>query len=478
MKIQKEETNRIVLEGKKQNWSLHSNDLSDNYIHFTYADNLAHYGIYDDTQKFTFDLVTELAEAQPSSFTQTLNAFTRNLENAFKTALNDNSFTEQALTAYIAAMANDGKYQQAIDDIPQDYKKNTARTWLSAPFLNSLDSMDAKLSAFIKDSNSAIKSAAANLSFEIFTTDNLASLLCIYPDQAIVNALLASAATATADKITVAEASGILLTYAELTKLYKNYAELLAPALEACLEKITGACSYENNVLTISENDTFVSVVQAVETGIALLRYGQATANSLYEKAGRVIINSYISESSSFDLRTLSSIYPMLAYENKFYPRILLINSVAKDAVWAWTCAQAISYNYDKTEGLTLTIDFPEGLTHYVIFKGLPQFEQIYIYNMAFRTDPRFETYNSSGYVYKADSKTLLLKSRHKAQLEDVRMSYTPVVRAAPAPAPKPAEPETSSAEPETTTETTTEPDIHTEPTAESTRYPAGTVIE
>ena len=51
---------------------------------------------------------------------------------------------------------------------------------------------------------------------------------------------------------------------------------------------------------------------------------------------------------------------------------------------------------------------------------------------MAFRTDPRFETYNSSGYVYKKSSETLLLKSRHKSQLEKVRLVY----HAKPAPAP------------------------------------------
>ena len=52
---------------------------------------------------------------------------------------------------------------------------------------------------------------------------------------------------------------------------------------------------------------------------------------------------------------------------------------------------------------------------------------------MAFRTDPRFETYNSSGYVYKKSSETLLLKSRHKSQVEKVRLVY---LAAKPAPAP------------------------------------------
>ena len=43
---------------------------------------------------------------------------------------------------------------------------------------------------------------------------------------------------------------------------------------------------------------------------------------------------------------------------------------------------------------------------------------------MAFRTDPRFETYNSSGYVYRSTSDTLLLKSRHKSEIENITMGY------------------------------------------------------
>ena len=42
---------------------------------------------------------------------------------------------------------------------------------------------------------------------------------------------------------------------------------------------------YRRNV---SENDTFLSVIQAVETGIALLRYGKATDNETYEKIGKL----------------------------------------------------------------------------------------------------------------------------------------------------------------------------------------------
>ncbi len=48
----------------------------------------------------------------------------------------------------------------------------------------------------------------------------------------------------------------------------------------------------------------------------------------------------------------------------------------------------------------------------------------LYIYDVAFRTDPRFESYNSSGYVYLKESSSLLLKSRHRSRREEIRLIY------------------------------------------------------
>ena len=56
--------------------------------------------------------------------------------------------------------------------------------------------------------------------------------------------------------------------------------------------------------------------------------------------------------------------------------------------------------------------------------ENFKEFESIYIYDLKFRTDHRFETYNSSGYIHKKDSDTLLLKSRHKSEVETIRLIY------------------------------------------------------
>ena len=271
LKILKEENNKIVLEGKKQNWCINASEIAENYLHFTYADNLAHYAIYDETKKFSLDSLIELASAEKGAFNQTAATITANLITSFKASLNDNSFNEQAVVAYIAAMAQNGNYKAAIDDIPQDYKRSEARTYLSAPYLNNLSSMNTKLESAIKESNSKIKNAASTLSLDIFTITNLASRLYIYPEKSTVIDILKNAANQDASSLTLAQISGIMRTYVELTQLNKDYAALLEPAMPNCINRITEACTFENDVLTISENDTFLSVVQAADTGIALM---------------------------------------------------------------------------------------------------------------------------------------------------------------------------------------------------------------
>lgn len=428
MKTKKDDGNRVILDGRKNSWEVSAHSLSSGYFAVSSSDYVATYAVYDETQKFTFDAIAELDIANAAVFNQNLAAFKNNLITAYKNNNSESNITEQIAVSYVAAQADNGNYSTAIDEIPASVKKNKQRTYLSAPYFNTLEEMNVILEKAIKDNERKITEASNANSMEIFTTHNIANFMCIHSNPDVVKKLLQSTAYVESSSLTIAQATGIINVFVDLSASNAELAKCLVPAIENCIERITEACSYEGNVLTISENDTFLSVIQAVETGVALLRYGKLTSDSLLQKAGYVLINSYLTESSSFDLRTLSNLYPIIAFENWYYPHFQKVYADNNNFVWAWTSAKNITRNKDVDGSITYTIDFPENLTHYLILKGIPQFSTIYIYNMAFRTDPRFETYNSSGYVYKQNTQTLLLKSRHKSQLENVRFEYTGVV--------------------------------------------------
>ena len=436
MKVQQADSDRVILNNKKVAWEVSAFSLDDGYFDLNAKDYIATYSIYDETQKFTFDSLVDLPIADASVYDRNIQLFKNNLITSFKSNTSESNLSEQVIVSYIAAQAENGNYSQAIEEIPASLKKSKQRTYLSAPYLNTLEDMNRILEKTIADYETKLKESSASGSLDIFTVHNIADFMCIHSNSDVIKQLLKNAVSSDMTSLSLAQATGIIQVYIDLVRLNPLYAQLLEPAVESCIERITDCCSFENNVLTISENDTFLSVIQAVETGVAVLRYGIISGNSTIQKAGYVIVNSYLTENSSFDLRTLANLYPVVAFDNLYYPHFQKIKTNDSNNIWAWTCAKDIIYEKDSEGSILFTIDFPEGLTHYMIIRGVPSFSSIYIYGMAFRTDPRFETYNSSGYVYKQASETLLLKSRHKTKLETVRLEYAekPVIKA---PAPK-----------------------------------------
>jgi hypothetical protein len=119
-----------------------------------------------------------------------------------------------------------------------------------------------------------------------------------------------------------------------------------------------------------------------------------------------------------------------------YTPRALAI-SAGSPGMWTWTSASSISSR--NAEGaLEIAVTFPAGETHYMIIRGVRPFAKIQLYNMDYRTDPQFERYDSSGWAYSASEQSLIIKMKHKTQVEYVRIFYpappSPPVSAAPRP--------------------------------------------
>ena len=424
IKVEQQENHSLVLNNKKDSWELEADSVDSGLFALSNQKLQGIYSIYQEDTKFTFDVLHDSPLADLTLFQKNIAALKTNLISAYKSNTNNANISEQVIVSYIAAQAEKGNYLVAIDEIPSGMKRSTQRTYLSAPYLNTLSDMNELLEKSISDYESKISANVNADSLDIFTIHNISNYMVVHSKPKDVKLLLENTSTKDLTNASISQISGILQVYVNLVDLMPSYAKILEPILPSCIEKITQACSYDNGKLTISENGTFLSVMQAVEIGFAVMRYGIHIDDDALQNAGYVLVNSYLSENSSFDLRTLANLYPIIAYDNWYYPHLQIINNDSNNLLWAWTCARAISYDKESDDVLDLTIDFPEGYTHYVIMKGLPQFSTIYIYDMAFRTDPRFETYNSSGYVYKQKSKTLLLKSRHKTRKETIRFDF------------------------------------------------------
>ena len=409
-------------------WELAAAGMDPSMLALTDDADTASYAYYDKAKAFTFEAAAELEGADISEYNDTLNAFKQNLITAFNSlSQNASSVTEQEAVSFVADMAEKGRYNEALDAVPSSFKKGLQRTYLSAPYFDSLSAMYKSLDLQMNNYRDLI----AQNTLAAFDAAGIADYMYIHPNSAAVKKLLATGGGVDEGSLTVMRAANILRTYNALFNKDNELASALLPAVGKCVNKIESSCAVDGKNITVSENGTFLSVIQAAAVGDALIRYGKASANQTLTNSGYLIINSYLAESSSFDLRTLSDIYPLIIHTNPFYPHFVLLGFENGQPEYVWTCSTSIKYEKDGNGTVLLTIEFPQSYTHYLIINGIKPFKSIYIYDIAFRTDPRFETYNSSGYVYNPDTGILLLKSRHKSQFETIRLMYSVAAKAA-----------------------------------------------
>lgn len=423
--VTEQSDNKIKVSSKKNAWELSAPKINRDGIVLTHRENLISYAFHDKTRSFTFDDALQIDTASETVYINNIENLKTNLINAFGQVQQDATVAEQEAVSYVAAMAEKGNFNEALDVVPQSFKRSALRTFLSAPYFDTLARINEPLQAQLKTYGEMIVRANESSYFDVFNVRFIADYMCMHPGSESVRSLLARVAQADVSECSVQQVTGILNVYNELEAKNPELANILAPVAIRCVEKIQSSTALDEHSVTIAEKGTFLSVIQAVQAGDAVYRYGSIIKNPGYMAGGRLIINSYLKDSASFDLRTLGELYPVVVHNNTFYPHFEVLSFNNGKAVWAWTCASNISYQNDNQGTITLNIDFPLSYTHYLIINGIDQFQQIYIYDMAFRTDYRFETYNSSGYVYQNDFKSLLLKSRHKSQVEQIRLVYS-----------------------------------------------------
>ena len=421
--VSQKDDNSVFVETKTKKFMMSSSSTTNAIITFSKTNPLLSYTEVSETKGFTLDKAAAFALADENLYMQNIRKLSSTIvENFQATVQNDSLLTEQSVIAYVAIMGQNGQYNTAIDYIPDSFKKGQKRTYLSAPYFNTLSRMNTTLTAYTQNTAVMISNAVKNNNLDVFGQNNLADYLCQHPTSLDVKKLVSIPSTQE-NAFTLLQAVGIINTYIQLIQANSPLAQPLAPVIANCLTPIINACTIDNERIKLMDtNGIEITPILALETGDVLIRYGHIVSDPQYTQCGYLIINSYLSNVNTYDLYTLSEMYPLVVRNNSYYPHCQIIHTDDTNTIWAWTCARNIAYSESTAGIINLSIDFPAGSTHYLIINGIQPFSRIQIYDMDFRTDYRFESYNSSGYIYQSNTTSLLLKSRHKARIENIRL--------------------------------------------------------
>ena len=420
---------KLIINSKSLSYAFTASQIDDTTIFLSDKNFISYYVAYDPSVEFTFSsLDSDMIIAQKSTYDTNIREFRKTVVDSVSNIIKTNqTLSEKAAIAYVAELASQGRYTEAVAYIPDSFKKGNKRTYLSSPYFNTLEAMAPSLEMHNNNMSEMISNAIENNSLSIFTVEGLAEYLDILPDGSKVRSLLKIPETllenieSSDDQVKLSQASGILITYLKLSALHSNLADLLLPAAQKCLNIIESKCVLNDTLLTLMEKDVPVSNYIALSTGYALVQWGEFNNSAECSRTGYALINSILSV-NSLDTMTLTDIYPILV-NNSFYPHYKVLSRNAAGTIWAWTCTQSMTYSLQNSVA-TITVTFPKGDTNYAIISGITPFNEIEIYGLSFHSAPRFETYNSSGFIYRENKNTLFLKSRHKSETEIVRLTY------------------------------------------------------
>ena len=428
---------------------------------------VVHYQTWIPVKGLNLNDLGLIAGARPEAYRASIEKFAAAALASFKDTLASGTISEPVVAAYIAEMGRVGMYHAALDSVPESWRTGPSRTWLTNTFLNNLEKTWAGFMVRERDERTRLSRQISEQSPQCFEFPSLVQYLVDRGSTVLLSDLSRFASTLDMTSVTALQAAGILEASLDFSFYVPDRDNLLESLTESCERKLTASLVRIADSLYISEDGVSVDTAKTLRIATVLIRYGSsASSRSSWRAAGQLLVTSLLGFSgdraalpSAFlfsgesgpaertgptersgvvaqaeSVLSPAVLYPIILTGSPWYPHAESLALQGFPGMWAWTSAQAVAIRETAKGVVKLTVKFPQGETHYMVIRGVKPFSRIQIYGMDFRTDPRFESYNSSGYRYSAETETLYLKMRHKAEFEDVILYYEEAKRAPVAP--------------------------------------------
>lgn len=415
--------NRIVFKSKDGAQSLQAGEITENTIIFSSTlGTLAQVTTFKETAAFSFDSIIGHTNASPTTLDLLSEQMRSKLVNDYP-SVQHGALNENFVAAYVAELAFQGNYNEGLSNIPTSFIESTKRTYFTAPYFDTLALMN---QSFVLEKESIASSMQFSIDrgvLDVFERDEFLSFL-LQQKPSDIAPILSLPASLNVFEPTISQATGILTIYTNLFALQPASAVLLEPVLEKCLAFIETSCILTEASLSLVSEGAPVDKVLAVKTGKALFDYGKITSRVDLQEGGTLLIVSVLQNTTALDPSTMASIYPYIAENNPYYPHGNVLAYENGNPVWAWNISTDLSYSKDANGTISIDMEFPVDEIHHMIITGIEPFTEIQIYDLPYNSDPNFEIWDSPGYVYIAETKTLLLKYRQRDLVERLRLFY------------------------------------------------------
>ena len=419
----------------------------------------AFYETYIQSQSLAFESIPNNHLASDEIYNETKKSFRDKALIYLENTIFSRSCTEEAVTAYVAETASRNQYQKAIKTAEQISLPKEKKTYKSCTFFDNLIQNERGLALYDNEKLKIISADISQRNISVFENKKLIEYLVDHSKKNLIPALQKIAETLTDEELNAHTAAGILEAALDYPLYFPNIKNVFMENAERCEKILKDSFFSIDEGLFISSDAKHIDTKKTLDAAEILIRYGKEYPEKrTWKFVGQMLYSSilqYSGESASlpayFDIQgnaetklglmandtiilNADKLYRAAVTDNQVFPHKESLSLQAEHGIWAWSSANAINIIQNTAKIFSFRVDFKQGETHYLIIRGIRPFYRIQIHGIDFRSDQRFEIYNSSGYVYNERTGTLLLKLKHKKDNEEITL----FLGRAPAPAPLP----------------------------------------
>jgi hypothetical protein len=345
---------------------------------------------------------------------------------------------EDSIVSYVAESARRGNYRLAVATAPKTFTDGEARGYKSAPYFGSLGLGLRTLVAAERETLGRLSRLANERNPDLFAEPDLISYLTIRASRTLADDVAAFAKSLDPAATTPTRAVGFLSCWAEWKRLRPDQPNPFDALQDQARFVLSSRLRRAGDGVFLVDGDR-TDVSLSLRAGYALAAAGPR--DSAWADLGRSLVVSALSLADASgslpaDARVTdggidaaapqsripaSRLYRLFGPE-RVLPRAISLSTDALPGLWAWTSAP--TRLTAAGEYIEVSVDFTVGETHYVVLRGVYPFKKIQLYDIDYRTDPSFERYDSSGWAYSASEQALLVKMKHKAPTERIRIFY------------------------------------------------------
>jgi hypothetical protein len=349
---------------------------------------------------------------------------------------------EETIVAYVVESGRRGGYRSAVATAPKAFLDGAGRSFLSTVYFGRLDEALRSFSANERETLGRLSRLANERNLDLFTEEDIISYLAVRASRTLADDVALFAHSVDPGSLTPLSAVGFLECWADWKKYRPNTANPFDTLVDQARFVLSRTLKRSEDGSVLPVIDEKIDTAFALRAGRALERAVELPKDAAWADLGRTlklsvlaladtsgsVPQTYQVSSSAApvpigQLRlSAAGIYYMITDET-LLPRAVSLSADGSAPLWAWTGASAVEATREG-EILDIAVTFSPGETHYMLIRGLRPFAKIQLYGIDFRTDPRFERYDSSGWAYSASEQTLILKMKHKSAVEHVRIFF------------------------------------------------------